>query len=189
MDKEQTDMLMKLDEISLFGHTLRFTKVADENGFIHGGDSENLLQDSAQLTAQAAAIVNSRIRGLQGKGANTNLNLLGDSYSTIKPSKIIKISNTFDRFEEMTAKHFEELYEDMEEMMLNFGQFNMLKIIRSGEEKLCIAEIGSVFVEFNDIEEASNAREALKGKVYDGREIKCIFIPEEVYKKELGTST
>jgi hypothetical protein len=136
MEKEQTDILIKLDGSTLFGHTLRLTKVANENGFIYGGDAENLLQDSAQLTAQAAAIVNSRIRGLQGKETNSNLNLLGDSFSTIKPSKIIKISNAFDRYEEMTPKMFEEMYEDMEEMMLNFGQFNMLKIIRNGEEKL-----------------------------------------------------
>lgn len=136
MEKEQTNILVKLDGIRLLGHTLHFTKVADESGFIHGGDSENLLQDSAQLTAQAAAIVSSRIRGLQGKGGTTNLNLITDSFSTTKPSKVLKISNAFDRYEEMSAQQFEEMYEDMEEMMLSFGQFDMLKIIRNGEEKL-----------------------------------------------------
>jgi hypothetical protein len=136
MEKEQTDILIKLDGQMMFGHTLRFTKVADENGFIHGGDSENLLEESAQLTAQAAAIVNSRIRGMQGKGGNSNLNLTGDSFMTTKPSKIIKISNGFDRYELMTQKMFEEMYEDMEEMMLSFGQFNMLKIVRNEEDRL-----------------------------------------------------
>jgi RNA recognition motif-containing protein len=186
MEKEQTDLLIKIDGDVLFGQTLRFTKVADENGFIHGGDSENLMQDSAQLTAQAAAIVNARIRGLQGKGWPTNLNMIGESnlISTSKPSRFIKIYNAFDRYETMTAEMFEEMYEDMEEMMLQFGQFNMLKIIKNGEEKLG-AEVGSVFVEFATEEEAKAAKETLKGKIYDGREVKSIFVPEEVMKNEV----
>jgi RNA recognition motif-containing protein len=46
--------------------------------------------------------------------------------------------------------------------------------------------VGSVFIEFNNIEEATQAKEALKGKIYDGREIKAIFIQEEVFKSELS---
>lgn len=48
-----------------------------------------------------------------------------------------------------------------------------------------IAEVGSVFVKFATEEEAKAAKEALKGKVYDGREIKAIFIQEDVFKNEL----
>ena len=203
MEKEMTDMLIKLDGESLLGHTLRFTKVADENGFIHGGDSENLLQDSALLTAQAAAIVNSRIREMQGKsGAGLNgssessekvngllsLFIESASFTTMKPSRMIKISNLFDRYSEMTSKQFEELYEDMEDELSQYGQFKRLKIIRNGEEKLggkfiihinfIIAEVGSVFVEFENEDEAILAKNNLKGRVYDGRDIKAIFIPD-----------
>lgn len=189
MEKDMTDLLIKLDGETLLGHTLRFTKVADESGFIHGGDSEKVLQDSAQLTAQAAAIVSSRLRGLQGKSgaSNTlgsNLNLIGDSFSASKPSRIIKVSNVFDRYSTMTAQQFEELYEDMEEEMLNFGEYKRIKIIRNGEERIG-AEVGSVFVEFNNESEAKAAKEGLKGRVYDGREIKVIFIQEPLYKDEL----
>lgn len=48
-----------------------------------------------------------------------------------------------------------------------------------------IAEVGSIFVGFGTEEEAKAAKESLKGKVYDGREIKVIFIPEDVFKNEL----
>lgn len=152
MEKEMTDMLIKLDGENLLGHTLRFTKVADENGFIHGGDSENLLQDSAQLTAQAAAIVNSRIREMQGKNGPAGLNgetegadkmngllslfIESASFSSMKPSRMVKISNVFDRYSEMTSKQFEDLYLDMEEELSQYGQFKRLKVIRNGEEKL-----------------------------------------------------
>lgn len=161
MDKEMTDMVIKLDGEVLLGHTLRFTKVADETGFIHGGDCDNLLQDSAQLTAQAAAIVSSRIRGLQGKNGGASLNLNGDetdadkisqifslftdttSFASIKPSRIVKISNVFDRYSTMSAQQFEDLYEDMDEEMSQHGQYKRIKIIRNGEEK-----IGGNFLNF-----------------------------------------
>ena len=134
-EKEMTDLVVKLDGMKLLGHTLRFTKVADEKkGYLHGGDSENLMQESAQLTAQAAAIVSSRLRNLQGKESGTNLNLQNDSFSTTKASKIIKLSNVGDRYTEMTVQMFEELYEDMEEEMIRFGQPKMIKIIRNGEQ-------------------------------------------------------
>ena len=148
-EKEMTDMLTKLDGESLFGHTLRFTKVADENGFIHGGDSENLLQDSALLTAQATAIVNSRIKLMQGKlngfqvsksieNINEFISFITKStnHALMKPTKMIKISNLFDRYSEMTPSQFEELYEDIEAKIWWCWSFKRLKIIRNGEEKL-----------------------------------------------------
>ena len=190
MEKEQTNVLIQLDGEVLADHTLHFTKVADENGFIYGGDSENLLQDSAQLTAQAAAIVNSRIRGLQGKGnGNEMMNLMGDSFSTSKPSRMIKIMGAHDRYEPLTLAKFQEMYDDMSEMMLQFGQFSTLKIIQEendilGEtniEALILKEVGSVFVEFENEEEAKRAKDELKGKIYDGREVRCIFVPEKVF--------
>ena len=42
-----------------------------------------------------------------------------------------------------------------------------------------------MFVEFDDEKEAAEAKDAMKGRVYDGREIKAIFIDEELYEKEL----
>lgn len=183
-EKEMTDLVAKLDGVQLLGNTLRFTKVADEKGFIHGGDSENLLQESAQLTAQAAAIVNARIRNLQGKESSGNLNLLGDSFSSTKPSRIVKISNVFDRYSEMNFQQFQELYDDMEEEMLRFGQPKRIQVIRNGDQKIG-SEVGSVFVEFETDKEGIDAKEGLKGRIYDGREIKVIFIDEKLFKTEL----
>mmetsp|Transcript_39078 Transcript_39078/g.38701 ORF Transcript_39078/g.38701 Transcript_39078/m.38701 type:complete len:121 (-) Transcript_39078:15-377(-) len=114
---------------------------------------------------------------------------MGDSFSTTKPSKIIKIMNAHDRYEDLSLQKFQEMYEDMSEMMLQFGQFSALKIIQQdhhdpdSEDVLSqiLSELGSVFVEFETEEEAKRAKDELKGKIYDGREVRCIFVPEKVY--------
>ena len=59
-----------------------------------------------------------------------------------------------------------------------------IKIVRNGEEKLG-AEVGSVFVEFRDKRSAEMGLKQLKGRVYDGREIKWCFIEEKLYYSEL----
>lgn len=48
-----------------------------------------------------------------------------------------------------------------------------------------IAEVGSVFVEFETEDEARRAKEGLKGRVYDGREIRVVFVQEYLYANEL----
>jgi hypothetical protein len=55
-----------------------------------------------------------------------------------------------------------------------------IRVIRSGEEKLG-AEVGSIFVEFKDIKGAQLGMKKVKGRIYDGSEIKCFFIDEELY--------
>ena len=46
-----------------------------------------------------------------------------------------------------------------------------------------IAEVGCIFLEFVDKENAEKAMDALVGKKYNNKELKLIFIPEEVYSK------
>ena len=41
--------------------------------------------------------------------------------------------------------------------------------------------MGSIFVEFAGIKNAETAINKVKGRIYDGREIKAFFIPEDVY--------
>jgi hypothetical protein len=59
-----------------------------------------------------------------------------------------------------------------------------IKIIRNGEEKLG-AEVGSIFVEFQDKKSAMTAVEILREKVYDHRKLLVAFVEEAVYFTEL----
>lgn len=103
---------------------------------------------------------------------------------TVNVASVIKISNIFDRDEELTPELYEELYEDMEAEFAKIPHLKRIKVIRNGEEMLG-AEVGSVFVEFRDKKSAEIGLKLLKGRVYDGKEIKACFVDEKLYYSEL----
>ena len=49
--------------------------------------------------------------------------------------------------------------------------------MRNEEERLG-AEVGCVFVEFRDRKSAELGLKMIKGRIYDGREIKCCYVDE-----------
>lgn len=108
------------------------------------------------------------------------MNLKSASLKTVAPSSVIKVSNVFDREEEMTPELYEELKEDMEDEFLKIPHLKRIKIVRNGEEKLG-SEVGSVFVEFRDKKSAEIALKKVKGRIYDGREIKATYVDEKLY--------
>lgn len=99
-------------------------------------------------------------------------------------SPVIKVSNVFDREEEMTPEMYEDLYEDMEDEFKKIPHLKRIKVVRNGEERLG-AEVGCAFVEFRDKKSAELGLKALKGRIYDGREIHVSFIDEQLYYNEL----
>ena len=96
------------------------------------------------------------------------MNLRGATLKTVAPSNIIKVSNVFDREEQMTPELYEELKEDMEDEFVKIPHLKRIKIIRNGEERLG-AEVGCVFVEFRDKKSAEMAIKSIKDRIYDGR--------------------
>ena len=84
----------------------------------------------------------------------------------------------------MTPEDYEALYDDMEEELTRIGNLERLKIIRNGEERIG-CEVGSVFVEFRERKSAENAVRTISGRVYDGNEIKIIYVDEDLYYTEL----
>jgi RNA recognition motif-containing protein len=122
-----------------------------------------------------------------GSGADNGgaqLNVKSASLKTVAPSNIIKVSNVFNREEELTPDQYEELKEDMENEFSKVPHLKRIRIIRNGEERLG-AEVGSVFVEFRDKKSAELALKKIKGRIYDGLEIKVTFIEEKLYYNEL----
>jgi len=85
----------------------------------------------------------------------------------------------------MTPEVYEELYEDMEEEFRKIPHLKRIKIIRNHEEERLGAEVGSVFIEFSDKKSADLALRKIKGRVYDGREIKATYIDEKLYYGDL----
>lgn len=84
----------------------------------------------------------------------------------------------------MDRQKFEQLYDDMEEELVKHGDVQWIKIIKNGEEMVG-AEVGSVFAVYPGEKEAESAMKALKGRDYDGKEVKVIFVSKEVFDNDL----
>lgn len=104
---------------------------------------------------------------------------------TVNVSSVIKISNIHDREEELTPDIYEEIKEDMEAEFSKVPHLKRVKVVRNGEDKLG-AEVGSVFVEFRDKKSAEIGLKMMKGRIYDGREIKVSFVDQDLYYNELN---
>jgi len=137
-EKWMVDKVKRIDGIYCLGEKLKVRRLNEE---------------TAQTNAIAAAITVAALKSLTsaGNGADgeAELNLKASSLKTVNPSSVIKISNIFNRDEELTPEIYEEFYEDMEEEFKRGHHLKKIKIIRNGEEKLG-AEVGAVFVEFMD---------------------------------------
>lgn len=172
-DKLVTEFVETFDGEKMLGQTVRFKRIATEKGFNHSGSIEDILKESAQVSAQAAAMVIAQINKTIGGGAQLTFD---SDFSQKEISRIIKISQVFDRSKIMTKDDFQAIFDDMEEELVKHGDLERIKIIRNGEEMVG-AEVGSVFAVFPNEKEAESAMRALRGRIYDGREIKVIFIP------------
>ncbi|TNV79878.1 hypothetical protein FGO68_gene15484 [Halteria grandinella] len=168
-DRTMVETLKRLDgKLSMLGETLHIRRLNEE---------------TVHTNIQSAAIALAAMQEMIGKGEG-QLNMKMGSLKTVAPSCVVKVSNVFEREEELTAELYEELKEDMEEEFGKIPHLKRIKIIRNGEERLG-AEVGCVFVEFRDKRSAECALKKMKGRIYDGREIQVTYIDEKLYYKEL----
>jgi RNA recognition motif-containing protein len=163
------EKIKRLDGLHCLGETLKVRRVNEE---------------TAQTNAQAAAITLAALKSLTTGNSDPELNMKASTLKTVNVSCVIKLSNLFDREEEMTPEIYEDMKEDMEAEFSKVPHLKRVKVIRNGEEKLG-AEVGSVFVELRDKKSAELGLKMMKGRIYDGREIKVSFIDEKLYYSEL----
>ena len=111
---------------------------------------------------------------LSGLGQNAT------SLKTLNPSRFVKVSNMFERDLELTDEIREELKQDFTDEMSDVAKFKSLVVINKELCKLG-AEVGSIFIEYLNVKHAQAGVKKVKGRVYDGREIKTAFISESLY--------
>jgi RNA recognition motif-containing protein len=179
--------MVLLDGLILLGHTLRFSPYQDINS--NDVSSSNIskavaLANSAQLSAKSAAIAFAAFQSFSNKGDSIQLNLNNEVKSI--SSKVIKLMNIEDSKEAVKFKSdkFEEILDDIKEEFSKFGNIVSAIIIKPKLEKIG-AECCSVFIEYQDTKSAENCMKGMKGRRYEGREIRLAYIDEPVYKKEI----
>lgn len=168
-DRSMVNKLKRLNGINCLGEIVSVRKLNEETN---------------ATNAQAAAITLAALKSLTSSCFDPELNNKAGTLKTVNASCIIKLANLFDREEEMTPAIYEDMKEDMEAEFSKVPHLKRIKLVRNGEEKLG-AEVGSVFVEFRDKRSAELGLKIMKGRVYDGREIKVSFINEKLYYGEL----
>jgi hypothetical protein len=181
--------MVLLDGLILLGHTLRFSPYQDINEKDEGAlniPKAQALANSAHLSAKSAAIAFAALKSLGGKSESVQINFDGNHQNTLPSSCVLKVMNLVDHRDttKLKAERLEEILDDIKEEFGKFGSIVNAVIIKPKNEKIG-AEFGSVFVEYIETRCAENAINGMKGKLYEGREIKIAFIDENVFKKEI----
>ena len=198
------------DGLKLLGQVLRATSFEDKTmnynvtGFGNSSASmsslSNPLANSAQTTAQAAAIANAAIKSLQGHTVNVSLQgcSLGPRKCrhgfclTCVASRILKVSNVVDPADiYRIGSELQDIQMDMKDEFANYGNLLDIRMIMPKQETLGgnpiphrIAEAGSFFVEYEDIKTAELAADRVKGRKYDNKPIRVAFLNPDLYLQE-----
>jgi hypothetical protein len=185
---ELAKRMVLLDGSVLLGHTLRFSLYQDVNKTDHASNvvKASALANSAHLSAKSAAIAFAALKSLNGKNETVQLNLDGDVQTGLPSTKVVKVMNLLDPKDasKVKSEKLDEILDDIREEFSKFGNIITAIIISQKKEKLG-AEVGAVFVEFQEIKSAENAVKSMKNKRYEGKEIKMAFLDENVFKNEI----
>lgn len=183
---ELAKQMILLDGLVLLGHTMRvspFKEVNSNDLSLSNINKEAALANSAHISAKSAAISYAAFQSIFNNNKEITLNYSTGENKVANPtSRIIKVMNAVDKNKKDI--NYNEVLEDIKEEFEKFGNIVSSMIVKKGKEKLG-AELGSIFVEFQDVHSAEIAFISMKGKQYEDKEIKLAFLDEVVYKKEI----
>jgi RNA recognition motif-containing protein len=186
--QDEATKALKLDGIMMLGRPLKVARNEEISGISALGDvlgiNQNVLskKDNVETSAKAAAVAVAAIQDIQGKGHN----LIIDNPHVKHKYKTIKVFDFLAQRElkRMSENEFRDIENDMKNEFEGYGNVRYCKIVRNSQVKLG-AEAGSVFIEFNNPDHAEQARLRMGKKKFDGKNIRIIEVPDEVFEKEL----
>jgi hypothetical protein len=184
--------MVLLDGLILLGHTLRASLYQDINSKDTGCSNVSkaaALANSAHIAAKSTAIAFAAFKSLGNKADSLPVSIQSSEVTNIIPSsRVVKIMNLIDPKEakdkSFPKEKFEEVMDDIIEELSKFGNIVSSHMIKPKNEKIG-AECGSIFVEFQEQRSAENCSKAMKGKRYEGRDVKVAYLDENVFKKEI----
>jgi hypothetical protein len=186
---ESTDLAKKmilLDGIILLGYTLRVSLYQDintEDVSCQNITKAGALANSAHLSAKSAAIAFAAFKSIS-KNDSMELNLGTDIKSILPSTRVIKAFGFIPDVTKVKQDKYDEILKDIKEEFAKFGKIVSAIIIKPKMEKIG-AEVGSVFIEYEESRASELCKKALKGRRYDGKVLKLAFIEDHVYKNEI----
>lgn len=182
--------MVLLDGLILLGHTLRFSPYKEVNTndvSLVNINKEAALANSAHLSAKSAAISYAAFQSIFNKKETVHLNFsTGESKVSIPSSRIVKIMGLVNINDnaKVQSSPYNEIMDDIKDEFEKFGHIVSAVIIKPGKEKMG-GEVGAMFIEFQEMHSAEKCVLEMKGRKYEGHELKVTFIDETVFRKEI----
>lgn len=108
------------------------------------------------------------------------------SNSIMQASRVVKVMNVIDsKILKLKEKEYVELKKDMNEYFSKFGKISLLKFIARRSLAQIGAEIGALFIVYEDISYAEKAVVEMKGVKYEDKSLKVVFINEKAFNEEI----
>lgn len=186
--QDEATRALRLDGIMMLGRPLKVARSEEISGIDALGDvlgiNTHILSqnDTVETSAKAAAVAVAAIQDYQGtqKSINIDTSIMKNRFKVIKVSDFLNPRET----KKMGEKDYRDIENDMKHEFEGFGTVKYCRITKYSQVRLG-AEIGSVFIEFATPESAENARLRMSKKKFDGKNIRIIEVPDEVFEKEL----
>lgn len=186
--QDEAARALKLDGILMLGRPLKVARNEEISGMSALGDvlgiNTHVLsqRDTVETSAKAAAVAVAAIQDLQGKSQSLNI----ENPHVKHKYRVIKVYDFLNQREmkRMGEKEYKDIESDMKNEFESYGSIKYCKIVRNSQAKLG-AEPGSVFIEFANPDHAELARLRMGKKKFDGKGIRIIEVPDELFEKEL----
>ena len=186
--QDEATRALRLDGILMLGRPLKIARTEEISGINALGEALGInthivsQKDTVETSAKAAAVAVAAIQDYQGIQKNISIDnpLMKNKYKVIKVSDFLNPRE----IKKMGDKDFRDIENDMKNEFESYGSIRYCKIVKHSNIRLG-AEIGSVFIEFSTPESAENARLRMSKKKFDGKNIRIIEVPDDVFEKEL----
>lgn len=189
--QDEATKALRLDGILMLGRPLKIARTEEISGINALGEALGInthvlsQNDTIETSAKAAAVAVAAIQDYQGNQKNINIehSILKNKFKVIKVSDFL---NTRD-IKKMTDKEFRDIENDMKNEFEGYGPIKYCRIVKGSQTRLG-AEAGSVFIEFVNSDNAETARLRMSKKKFDGKNIRIIEVPDDLFEKELKLS-
>jgi len=101
------------------------------------------------------------------------------------PSRVIKLKNLVNVNEIMDNTYFDDLLDDTQEQCQKYGYVQQVIIPRPELRESHCPGIGNIFIQYESVEQAMQAKKLLNGMTFNGKVIECVFFPEDSFRKKL----